>query len=988
MDLLESSRRLCSQKLSRRKRSLLLAHAAGMAIVALIAPSDAWAQYQPSNNPVYDPGSYYNNATANDGPTLKSQLYTITSTGFIGRTYGDTRYAARVLFKDTTFVPTAQNPYDKIIWVYERTSNDYQWDAGVTWNREHSWPQSKLGVSASNGTANRASDLFEVYPSNSHTNSSRGNSAYGDTSGGFFYPGDADRGDVARGLFYMATRYGSNQSAGNLSLTAGQGGTNQMGDLPTLLRWHYIDGVDNFERRRNWLTYTSDSSAAAWDITPPQFDPTRNSLYNQVYNQGNRNPYIDHPEYVWAVFGGGVANTSKLYVGASAPGDGASATTVMLPRVMKNGTLGSSSVTMTKAGTTPTTFDITTGGSATSTVAGKGRPFVYEPGTLSIPVGLNASTSTTGLKTGTVTIDNTDLTSAGSGMGAQDGNDVITVQAQVVDNRVITATNASFGRVLVGQMVTANTTLSSPGDDNNNTRITVTGTASAADANGVAIAAGSNTIFNGTTTTAIRTFEGNFSTPGDYNGSRSFTRTGEGLAGETVNAVSSTYSAKALGHASPSFTSDGTSTSKTIDFGYVPSGFAARTGTFSIFNNPVTGDPTYTAGLDIDGDSPSGSGQITTNVTSPQQIAAGASHGYVVTYTPTTSGDAGTTHTITSSDEDLPGAIARPNLTYAASGYTLTSAVFPHTGFMHLLTGETYNTGLFSIENGSTIQFTGPGTMNITGAQTNSPGSALDITDGMVHFNTDAGSSSAATLAVNASGPASVMFNATQHLTTLNVTETTVSVSPGANKVIAVNALNLDPAARLDLSDNKLVVRGGIIGTISGNTYSDLAGLIQTARNGGNWSSPGITTSQSDAQSGAYTTLGISTAAEARGIGASDTTTWAGETVNGSDVLVMYTYAGDATVDGKINVDDYIKIDNGIGNALVGFSNGDFNYDGKINIDDYTFIDNNLVNQGLPFETTLSFGSVSAVPEPAAMSLFTLAGSLLLRRSRRRAAHI
>src|SRR4030095_9858046 len=103
------------------------------------------------------------------------------------------------------------------------------------WTPEHAWPQSKLGVSASNDTANRASDLFEVYPANSHTNSSRGNSSYGETNDGFFYPGDADRGDVARGLFFMATRYGFSQAAGNLTLVAGQGGTNAIGDLPTLM---------------------------------------------------------------------------------------------------------------------------------------------------------------------------------------------------------------------------------------------------------------------------------------------------------------------------------------------------------------------------------------------------------------------------------------------------------------------------------------------------------------------------------------------------------------------------------------------------------------------------------------------------------------------------------------------------------------------------------------------------------------------------------
>ncbi len=64
----------------------------------------------------------------------------------------------------------------------------------------------------------------------------------------------------------------------------------------------------------------------------------------------------------------------------------------------------------------------------------------------------------------------------------------------------------------------------------------------------------------------------------------------------------------------------------------------------------------------------------------------------------------------------------------------------------------------------------------------------------------------------------------------------------------------------------------------------------------------------------------------------------------------MYTYGGDATLDGKINVDDYIRIDSGTAAALTGWSNGDFNYDGKANIDDYTsFIDANIATQGPQF---------------------------------------
>jgi len=99
--------------------------------------------------------------------------------------------------------------------------------------------------------------------------------------------------------------------------------------------------------------------------------------------------------------------------------------------------------------------------------------------------------------------------------------------------------------------------------------------------------------------------------------------------------------------------------------------------------------------------------------------------------------------------------------------------------------------------------------------------------------------------------------------------------------------------------------------------------------------------SQSTAATGNYTTLGVACLSD---IGISTTAVWVGQTVSSTDTLVMYTYGGDANLDGKLNIDDYIHIDNGITNNSWGWFNGDFNLDGKINIDDYVLIDNNIAN--------------------------------------------
>ncbi len=59
-----------------------------------------------------------------------------------------------------------------------------------------------------------------------------------------------------------------------------------------------------------------------------------------------------------------------------------------------------------------------------------------------------------------------------------------------------------------------------------------------------------------------------------------------------------------------------------------------------------------------------------------------------------------------------------------------------------------------------------------------------------------------------------------------------------------------------------------------------------------------------------------------------------------ADVLVKYTYYGDANLDGQVDGSDYTLIDNGYNQHLTGWYNGDFNYDGVVDGSDYTLIDN------------------------------------------------
>jgi hypothetical protein len=105
----------------------------------------------------------------------------------------------------------------------------------------------------------------------------------------------------------------------------------------------------------------------------------------------------------------------------------------------------------------------------------------------------------------------------------------------------------------------------------------------------------------------------------------------------------------------------------------------------------------------------------------------------------------------------------------------------------------------------------------------------------------------------------------------------------------------------------------------------------------------------------------------------------------------MYTYAGDANLDGKINIDDYGRIDGNVASSgsVFGWDKGDFNHDGKINIDDYGIIDGNINRQGAVFPTAggatfVALEGVAAIPEPFACLLIGIAGVYHpLRRLRR-----
>lgn len=351
---------------------------------------------QPSGN--YDPpAGYYDAARPGGvwytGSTLKNALHGIIAT-YTPHSYDAAKSALQLLDQDP-------NNADHLILIYTGVSVPKAWDAGVTWNREHCWPQSL------NPGGLPDSDLFNLRPCNPGVNSSRSNRPYG-TGSGYWDPnqGANCRGEVSRALFYMETCYIT-----QLTLVNGLPGSNQMGDLAKLIVWHYESPVTDRERRRNHLLYSSTD--------------------NPSYYQGNRNPFVDYPELVWTIWGSG-PNDSKLYVGDTPPANGASTVTVNLGAIIKGAAMPSAqAVTLHKTGTAPTTFNITGTGDALSPSIAVRQAFAGGTASSAISVGLSSSTAVPGSKTGSLVIDNTDLTSAGTGTGSADGNDTINVVATV-----------------------------------------------------------------------------------------------------------------------------------------------------------------------------------------------------------------------------------------------------------------------------------------------------------------------------------------------------------------------------------------------------------------------------------------------------------------------------------------------------------------------------------------------------------------------------
>jgi hypothetical protein len=177
-----------------------------------------------------------------------------------------------------------------------------------------------------------------------------------------------------------------------------------------------------------------------------------------------------------------------------------------------------------------------------------------------------------------------------------------------------------------------------------------------------------------------------------------------------------------------------------------------------------------------------------------------------------------------------------------------------------------------------------------------------------------------------------------------------------------IESLTIADGAALDLADSSLVLRSGDIAVIMA--------WVGFGRAGGDWNGLGIRSSAAASFPGGLTGL----AAAANDFGLTD---FAGQPLGVGDILLKYTWNGDADMSGQVDADDYFQIDSGFASAggLTGWRFGDFDYSGAVDADDYFLIDSAFAGQ-----TSILGGLV--VPEPAGTALLAAAACGLTRRRR------
>jgi autotransporter-associated beta strand protein len=212
----------------------------------------------------------------------------------------------------------------------------------------------------------------------------------------------------------------------------------------------------------------------------------------------------------------------------------------------------------------------------------------------------------------------------------------------------------------------------------------------------------------------------------------------------------------------------------------------------------------------------------------------------------------------------------------------------------------------------------------------------------------------------------------------LSINAGKIVIAPGRDTFLKrsyVQSLNIISGNTLDLNDNDLIYDYNHNGVADPAQSTFILNLINSGFAGGNWNGPGITSTAARAiallsSNPHKTALGYAEAS------AAGLTVFDRLATDGDMIVIRYTMAGDANLDGVVNALDFNALASGYGMQNGRWVNGDFNYNGVVDTSDFTHLAINFGQSLLPSPVPASI-----VPEPAA-ALF-LAIPRLLRRRRK-----
>lgn len=240
------------------------------------------------------PVGYYDSAIGYTGDALKTKLNLIIK-DHVEFPYTSSNTDVWDILKETD--RDTLNP-NNVLLIYSGWSKDanLEYDSGNGWSREHVWAKSHGDFGTSKGAG---TDVHALRPCDVTVNSARNSRWFAECSTEYidgngstgsytsysqwvWKPNDNVKGDVARMIFYMATRYEGNGSEPDLEIVDSIPSDNKTlapihAKLSDLIQWHIDDPVDDWERNRNDIIH-----------------------YNY---QNNRNPFIDNPEYAQLIWG-------------------------------------------------------------------------------------------------------------------------------------------------------------------------------------------------------------------------------------------------------------------------------------------------------------------------------------------------------------------------------------------------------------------------------------------------------------------------------------------------------------------------------------------------------------------------------------------------------------------------------------------------------------------------------------------------------------